>query len=69
MLFNFIRGSKDPDYPCGQVNIAVPLITHGIVTSKGQWPWHVALYKTEGANLNFNCGATLVSKNKVITGK
>lgn len=51
------------------MNIAVPLITHGAVTSKGQWPWHVALYKAEGVNLNFNCGATLVSKNKVITGE
>lgn len=60
-------GSRDPDYPCGLVNIAVPLITHGASTSKGQWPWHVALYRAEGINLNFNCGATLVSKNKVIT--
>ena len=49
--------------------MVTPLITHGARTLRGQWPWHVALYKTEGVNLNYKCCATLVSKNKVITGK
>jgi hypothetical protein len=52
---------------CGLVDMATPLITHGASTQRGQWPWHVALYKSEGANLNYKCGATLVSKNKIIT--
>lgn len=55
--------------PCGTVPIANPLITHGQKTHRGQWPWHTALYKTEGINLNYLCGGSLVAKNKVITGE
>lgn len=54
--------------PCGTVSIANPLVTHGQKTHHGQWPWHTALYKTEGINLTYLCGGSLVSKNKVITG-
>lgn len=54
--------------PCGTVSIANPLITSGQKTHHGQWPWHTALYKTEGINLTYLCGGSLVSKNKVITG-
>lgn len=53
---------------CGTVSIANPLITNGQKTHHGQWPWHIALYKTEGINLSYRCGGSLISKNKVITG-
>lgn len=53
--------------PCGTVSVANPLITNGQKTYHGQWPWHVALYKTEGINLNYLCGGSLISKNKIIT--
>ncbi len=55
--------------PCGTVSVANPLITNGQKTHHGQWPWHIALYKTEGINLNYLCGGSLISKNKVITGR
>ncbi|XP_050441515.1 uncharacterized protein LOC126846270 [Adelges cooleyi] len=52
---------------CGEVKLAVPLVTNGQSTHRGQWPWHVALYLIEGINLSYNCGGSLVSRNKVIT--
>lgn len=52
---------------CGIVKMAVPLVTSGQSTVRGQWPWHVALYLIEGINLSYHCGGSLVSKNKVIT--
>ncbi|XP_027840204.1 serine proteinase stubble-like isoform X1 [Aphis gossypii] len=52
---------------CGEVKMAVPLVTAGQSTYRGQWPWHVALYLIEGINLSYHCGGSLVSKNKVIT--
>lgn len=54
---------------CGEVKLAVPLVTSGQSTHRGQWPWHVALYLIEGINLSYHCGGSLVSKNKVITGE
>jgi len=54
---------------CGEVKLAVPLVTSGQSTHRGQWPWHVALYMIEGINLSYHCGGSLVSKNKVVTGK
>jgi len=54
---------------CGEVKMAVPLVTSGQSTYRGQWPWHVALYLIEGINLSYHCGGSLISKNKVITGK
>ncbi|XP_025205868.1 serine proteinase stubble-like isoform X3 [Melanaphis sacchari] len=52
---------------CGEVKMAVPLVTAGQSTYRGQWPWHVALYLIEGINLSYHCGGSLISKNKVIT--
>ncbi|KAF0768506.1 serine proteinase stubble-like isoform X1 [Aphis craccivora] len=52
---------------CGEVKMAVPLVTSGQSTYRGQWPWHVALYLIEGINLSYHCGGSLISKNKVIT--
>lgn len=53
---------------CGTVSVVNPLVTNGKNTHRGQWPWHIALYKAEGINLNYLCGGSLISKNKVITG-
>lgn len=58
---------KRNETSCGVADLVTPLITHGASTQRGQWPWHVALYRAEGVNLNYKCGATLVSKNKIIT--
>jgi len=53
---------------CGRVQIKpAPLITHGQNTARGQWPWHIALYRIEGINLSYSCGGSLVSPTVVIT--
>ena len=60
-----------------------PLISYGQNTSQGnvfsrnftivpffflgQWPWHAAIYHTQGAHFIYTCGATLISENHVIT--
>ncbi|KAI5695984.1 hypothetical protein M8J75_006418 [Diaphorina citri] len=62
-------GNSNKDVSCGTVvyNKAQPLVTYGQKTARGQWPWHVALYRTEGINLSYVCGGSLVSVNYVIT--
>ncbi|KAK4878781.1 hypothetical protein RN001_011287 [Aquatica leii] len=53
---------------CGTVKIEVrPLITYGQSTSDGEWPWHAALYRYKGANMQYLCGGSLVTRNHVIT--
>ncbi|KAL1454080.1 hypothetical protein WDU94_010367 [Cyamophila willieti] len=57
------------DVTCGSVvyNKAQPLVTNGQKTARGQWPWHAALYKTEGINLSYICGGSLITSMYVIT--
>ncbi|XP_063924172.1 serine proteinase stubble-like isoform X3 [Zophobas morio] len=53
---------------CGTVGMkASPLISYGQNTTQGQWPWHAALYHTQGAQLTYTCGATLISENHILT--
>ncbi|CAH1275702.1 unnamed protein product [Diabrotica balteata] len=53
---------------CG-VTIAtqIELITHGQYTKPGQYPWHAALYRKEGQERIYICGASLISEQHVIT--
>ncbi|XP_018328074.1 serine proteinase stubble isoform X6 [Agrilus planipennis] len=44
-----------------------PLITYGKETSEGQWPWHTALYRSKGTDLQYICGGTLISRRHVLT--
>lgn len=54
---------------CGQsVPRPINLVVGGEVTSKGDWPWLVALYVITDTGLNFKCGSTLVSRRLVVTG-
>lgn len=67
--------SSSNSYQCGVITediktstaSPIPLITNGQQTSRGQWPWHIALYKIDGINLSYICGGTLVSLKAVIT--
>ena len=53
---------------CGTVKIeARPLVTYGQSTTEGEWPWHAALYRYKGANMQYLCGGSLISQNHVIT--
>lgn len=53
---------------CGKPILTTPLIFGGHKTARGQYPWLVALYrKKKKGSTEFKCGATLVSRNAVIT--
>ncbi|XP_035776092.1 transmembrane protease serine 9-like [Anopheles albimanus] len=53
---------------CGTVvPKANPLVTHGSVSERGQFPWHGALYRSSLTELRYLCGATLVSARMTIT--
>lgn len=43
------------------------MIIGGSGSKRGEWPWHGALYSADVKGLNYQCGATLVSKRSVIT--
>ncbi|XP_050308922.1 chymotrypsin-like elastase family member 2A [Anthonomus grandis grandis] len=44
-----------------------PLITHGQATQEGEFPWHAALYHSQGIDLTYICGASLISLQHLIT--
>ncbi|CAH0549017.1 unnamed protein product [Brassicogethes aeneus] len=53
---------------CGTVPAKpVGLIVNGQESAPGEWPWHVALMKFEGAASNYICGGTLITKRHVLT--
>ncbi|XP_035899654.1 testisin-like isoform X3 [Anopheles stephensi] len=53
---------------CGTVvPKANPLVTHGTVSERGQFPWHGALYRSTVTELKYLCGATLISRRASIT--
>ncbi|XP_017770062.1 PREDICTED: serine protease gd-like isoform X5 [Nicrophorus vespilloides] len=56
------------DIECGTVvHQPKPLITFGQSTKEGEFPWHAALYHERGADLQYICGASLISRNHLIT--
>ncbi|XP_053679306.1 serine protease gd-like [Anopheles nili] len=53
---------------CGTVvPKANPLVTHGSISERGQFPWHGALYRSTVTELKYLCGATLISRRAAIT--
>ncbi|KAG8226433.1 hypothetical protein J437_LFUL015101 [Ladona fulva] len=61
-------GNEVDGVQCGTVEIQPsPFITHGQRSSRGQWPWHAALYQAKGTDLTYICGGTLIGKNSVLT--
>lgn len=40
---------------------------HLILSFVGEWPWHLAIYHSEGVHLTYICGGSIISKNHVIT--
>uniref|UniRef100_A0A1Y9H2T5 Peptidase S1 domain-containing protein n=1 Tax=Anopheles dirus TaxID=7168 RepID=A0A1Y9H2T5_9DIPT len=53
---------------CGTVvPKANPLVTHGTISERGQFPWHGALYRSTVTELKYLCGATLISPRASIT--
>ncbi|XP_045762970.1 chymotrypsin-C-like [Maniola jurtina] len=75
-LDSYIQGFQDtaespdrkPKGNCGRRQVThTELIVNGAATKPGDWPWHVALYKIDHADIKYICGGTLVSKNHVLT--
>ncbi|XP_072946386.1 elastase-1-like [Epargyreus clarus] len=53
---------------CGRRKVEhTELIVRGEATKPGDWPWHVAIYKRNNANIKYICGGTLISKTAVLT--
>jgi len=44
------------------------LITGGVVSKKGKWPWHVAIFTKSSNGFRFVCGGSLISSRAVLTG-
>lgn len=56
-------------YQCGIKKRQVEgLITNGLTTKLGEWPWHGALFHRKNRHAKeYKCGATLIDQNFVIT--
>ncbi|XP_049839668.1 uncharacterized protein LOC126284636 isoform X1 [Schistocerca gregaria] len=58
----------DGSVRCGTVTTqATPLVTNGQRTTRGQWPWHAALYQSKNIDLSYKCGGSLISRSTVVT--
>lgn len=44
------------------------LITNGLPTKEGDWPWHAALFHLVLLQQAYRCGETLINGNTVLTG-
>lgn len=54
---------------CGkrkQVNL---LITNGLESKEGDWPWHVALFHNNRRSFEYACGGSILDQNTILTGK
>ncbi|CAH1184636.1 unnamed protein product [Phyllotreta striolata] len=47
--------------------IPTGLIVRGEETTRGQYPWHAALYRKEGNSRKYICGGTLINDQYVLT--
>lgn len=52
---------------CGDSGKATGIIVRGNESSRGLWPWLVALYYVK--DNEFFCGATLISNRHILTGR
>ena len=53
---------------CGTVTPKVnALVVHGQESHSGQFPWHVAVYRSTITDLKYLCGSTLISSKTVLT--
>ncbi|XP_063912170.1 clotting factor C-like [Zophobas morio] len=56
------------DATCGTVvTLPRPLITYSQPTQEAEFPWHAAIYRAQGVDLRFICGASLITRYHLIT--
>lgn len=62
-------GIASSDFKCGvpQRQATVETILHGGESARGKWPWHIALFHRNRADLSYKCGGTLISRVHVLT--
>lgn len=61
-------GNTDTYKECGRVaGQPAPLITNGQGTSRGQFPWHAALYQSKDIHLKYVCGGSLIGLKTILT--
>ncbi|KAG5684381.1 hypothetical protein PVAND_013616 [Polypedilum vanderplanki] len=68
-VFSFELNARESCSFCGQriENKAVGLIKGGNVTISHKYPWHATIYHNEMSSLQYKCGASIISENKLIT--
>lgn len=54
---------------CGRPVIMNPLVAHGDPTSRGAFPWLVAIFVLNNTVPKFRCSGSLVSGKHVVTGE
>lgn len=53
---------------CGVLSPTLnPLVVNGQAAHDGQFPWHAALYISQGVQLKYTCGGNLVSSRLILT--
>ncbi|XP_053683596.1 enteropeptidase-like [Sabethes cyaneus] len=53
---------------CGIPKIAgKELITNGQATDPGDWPWHAAIFHSNGPSTEYVCGGTIISEEFIVT--
>ncbi|CAG7819457.1 unnamed protein product [Allacma fusca] len=63
-----VEGSITCISDCGKSDISKKsLITNGVTSERGQWPWHAALYLRTSGIPEFICGGSLISKQVILT--
>lgn len=61
-----INGNKVT--PCGERLLNhEALITNGLLSNEGDWPWHAAIYFISNRDSSYKCGGTLISPDSILT--
>lgn len=55
--------------PCGLSNLMSTKVMDGIQTNRDEFPFLVALFEKKETESHFFCGATLITKQHVLTGE
>lgn len=65
------RSTENPlasEQQCGILSPSLnPLVVNGMAAQEGQFPWHAALYISQGVQLKYTCGGNLISTRLILT--
>lgn len=68
LIYFQINGYVQQSVTCGRRKVHhEALITKGIESKEGEWPWHAAIYHISNTNFEYKCGGTLINSNSVLT--